>query len=79
MSHYSDVINVHGAKPEDVVFILSPQSTCPDEIPAMEYLSQKFPGVDIKFNEDFEGNNNNNNNNNNNVYFYLKAWRNQWL
>ena len=55
-SHYSDAVNVQGAKPEDIVFILSRDSAgVPDAIPAMQFLNQRFPGVDLRFNLEFEG------------------------
>jgi hypothetical protein len=57
LSHFSDAINIHGVKPEDIVFILSQGNSraCPDAVPAMQYLSQKFPGVELKFDDEFEG------------------------
>ena len=50
-------MNIYGAKPEDTVFILSqdPSRPCTDALPATKYLSQKFPGVEIKFDDAFEG------------------------
>ena len=59
-THFKDAIRTHGAKPEDVVFILSQETKdafgrTPDAMEATSFLNQKFPGVEIKFDEDFEG------------------------
>ena len=53
--HFSDVI-AGGAKPEEVVFILNQEGQkFTDALPSISFLNDKFPGVDIKFDEDFEG------------------------
>ena len=56
-SHFFDVINKQGAKPEDIVFILSQANNrrTLDAAEAKVFLTQKFPGVEIKFGDDFEG------------------------
>ena len=58
--HYKDAIENHGAKPEDIVFILNAEAKDTDSQPsdaldANSFLRNKFPHVDIKFDDDFEG------------------------
>ena len=57
LTHFSDVLNVDGAKPEDVVFILNTASeNIPDAVPAVQFMKQKFPSnVEIKFSQEMEG------------------------
>ena len=59
-THFKDAIKTHGAKPEDVVFILSQEAKdafgrTPGAMDTTSFLKQKFPGVKIKFDQDFEG------------------------
>ena len=56
-SHFLDTLNIHGANPEDVVFILNNENrqTCLDEALATAFLNEKFPGVSIKYDDSFEG------------------------
>ena len=55
--HYSEAINKHGARPQDIVFILNQANaeSVPDALDATNFLQQKFPGVTIKFDDEFEG------------------------
>jgi hypothetical protein len=55
-SYYLDAVTCQGVKAEDIVFILSSAATAADDAAAAEtFLSNKFPGVVIKFNDAFEG------------------------
>jgi hypothetical protein len=55
--HYSDALNKCGANPEDVVFIVNQDkgARCTGQISAASFLHTKFPGVDLKFDDKFEG------------------------
>ena len=54
-SQLSDAVKVHGAQPEDIVFILSHHAKDYDALPAFSFLRDKFPEVEIKFEDEFEG------------------------
>ena len=55
--HFSEAINKHGARPQDIVFILNQANaeSVPDDLDATNFLQQKFPGITIKFDDEFEG------------------------
>jgi hypothetical protein len=56
-SHFSDILSVKGAKPDDVVFILNQSGNirCQDALEAGSFLGQNFPGINVMFDDDFEG------------------------
>ena len=54
-SHYFGAFNVQGAKPEDIVLILSHHTKDYEALPAYSFLYEKFPGLEIKIQDEFEG------------------------
>ena len=59
-SHFNDAIKTHGAEHKDIVFILSQDahdatSRTSEAMAITSFLNQTFPGIDIKFDDDFEG------------------------
>ena len=56
-SHISEAIEKHGATPQDIVFILNQGNSVPvpDALEATVFLQKQFPGVTVKFDDEFEG------------------------